>query len=107
MLSGSGPTARTTSPFGLEAAAAGAASAFGASPSFGATPARGGRDWSCLRSTDFTLSPSMYLAQSSAATRPKTTQSRSELPPRRLLPCTPPATSPAAYNPGMTFLPVL
>merc|ERR1719329_924584 len=107
MLSGSGPTARTTSPLGLEGTAAAGAASLDASPSFGATPARGGRDWSCFRSTDFTRSPSMYFAQSSAATRPKTTQSRSELPPRRLLPCTPPATSPAAYKPGMTFLPVL
>merc|ERR1711966_583814 len=46
--------------------------------------------------------PMMYLAAALPATRPKTTQSKSELPPRRLLPWTPPAISPAAYNPGIT-----
>merc|ERR1719231_602842 len=44
--------------------------------------------------------PNMYCAQNRPATRPNTTQSRSELPPRRLLPCTPPAASPATYKPG-------
>ena len=39
------------------------------------------------------------LDTESPATRPKTTQSRSELPPRRFLPWIPPATSPAAYRP--------
>jgi aspartate oxidase len=37
-----------------------------------------------------------HFAASLAVTRPKTTQSSRELPPSRLLPCTPPATSPAA-----------
>mmetsp|Transcript_2366 Transcript_2366/g.9832 ORF Transcript_2366/g.9832 Transcript_2366/m.9832 type:complete len:267 (-) Transcript_2366:1272-2072(-) len=36
----------------------------------------------------------------SPATRPNTTQSSSEFPPRRLRPWMPPATSPAAYSPG-------
>ena len=49
--------------------------------------------------TAFTLSPNMYFAQAALATRPKTTQSRREVLPNRLLPCTPPATSPAAYRP--------
>merc|ERR1719190_213341 len=40
--------------------------------------------------------PNIHLQAALAATRPKTTQSSSELPPKRLLPCTPPATSPAA-----------
>mmetsp|Transcript_29630 Transcript_29630/g.74647 ORF Transcript_29630/g.74647 Transcript_29630/m.74647 type:complete len:235 (+) Transcript_29630:986-1690(+) len=51
----------------------------------------------------FTSLPSMYWAQALPATRPKTTQSNREFPPSRLLPCTPPATSPAAYKPGMAF----
>ncbi|CAB4697846.1 unannotated protein [freshwater metagenome] len=34
------------------------------------------------------------------ARRPKTNKSDSELPPRRLDPCIPPATSPAANSPG-------
>jgi hypothetical protein len=34
------------------------------------------------------------------ARRPKTIRSHSELPPRRLEPCMPPATSPAAKRPG-------
>merc|ERR1719188_1768429 len=42
------------------------------------------------------FAPNIHLQAAWAATRPKTTQSSSELPPRRLLPCTPPATSPAA-----------
>ena len=46
----------------------------------------------------FALSPNMYIAQAAPATRPKTTQSRRELPPNRLLPCASPATSPAAYR---------
>ena len=40
---------------------------------------------------NFPSLPNMYFAQFLPATRPKTTQSRSEFPPRRLLPCTPPA----------------
>merc|ERR1712050_666140 len=48
-------------------------------------------------------SPNIHLQAAFAATRPKTTQSRRELPPRRLFPWTPPATSPAAYRPGITF----
>ena len=34
------------------------------------------------------------------ARRPKTSRSDSELPPSRLAPCMPPATSPAANSPG-------
>merc|ERR1719346_679057 len=48
------------------------------------------------------LSPNIHLQAAFAATRPKTTQSRRELPPKRLFPWTPPATSPAAYSPGIT-----
>merc|ERR1719379_3390674 len=55
---------------------------------------------------NFPVLPNMYVAQCRPATRPKTTQSSSELPPRRLLPWTPPAASPATYNPG-TALPFL
>mmetsp|Transcript_65422 Transcript_65422/g.191450 ORF Transcript_65422/g.191450 Transcript_65422/m.191450 type:complete len:251 (-) Transcript_65422:445-1197(-) len=51
---------------------------------------------SSAREVSFMLSPNMYLVHALPATRPKTTQSNKELPPRRLLPCTPPATSPAA-----------
>ena len=40
----------------------------------------------------FKSEPNMYWAAALPATRPKTTQSKSELPPKRLLPCTPPAT---------------
>merc|ERR1712107_98154 len=47
--------------------------------------------------------PNIHLQAALAATRPKTTQSRSELPPRRLFPCTPTATSPAAYKPGIAL----
>merc|ERR1719492_498398 len=47
--------------------------------------------------------PKMYLHAALPATRPKTTQSNKELPPKRLLPCTPPAISPAAYSPLMGF----
>merc|ERR1712003_568154 len=50
-----------------------------------------------------TILPFMHCTQCLPATRPKTTQSNNELPPRRLLPCTPPATSPAAYRPGIFF----
>eukprot|EP00438_Fugacium_kawagutii_P006679 Skav219091 [mRNA] locus=scaffold1574:117257:118510:- [translate_table: standard] len=53
------------------------------------------------RSTSFMSAPNMYLAAALPATRPKTTQSNRELPPKRLLPWTPPATSPAAYKPGI------
>merc|ERR1719198_1666803 len=49
-----------------------------------------------LREVGFTSAPIMYLAQCLPLTRPKTTQSRREFPPRRLFPWTPPATSPAA-----------
>jgi hypothetical protein len=42
-----------------------------------------------------------YCAALAPATRPNTTQSSSELPPRRLRPWMPPATSPAAKSPGM------
>merc|ERR1711997_882856 len=48
------------------------------------------------REVSLMSSPSMYFAHAFPATRPNTTQSRSEFPPRRLFPCTPPATSPAA-----------
>merc|ERR1719382_197113 len=58
-----------------------------------------------LRLTGLQSAPSMYLVAARPATRPKTTQSSSELPPRRLFPCTPPATSPAAYNPLITLPP--
>merc|ERR1712023_155576 len=51
------------------------------------------------------LAPKVYFTAALAATRPKTTQSSKELPPRRLLPCTPPAISPAAYKPGI-FVPL-
>ena len=51
---------------------------------------------SSLRSMFLNLSPSMYFAQWFPATRPETTQSKRELPPKRLLPWTPPATSPGA-----------
>merc|ERR1712159_713203 len=51
--------------------------------------------------------PDMYLEAARPATRPKTTQSRSELPPRRLFPCTPPAASPATYKPGKAFPPLM
>merc|ERR1711972_39244 len=47
--------------------------------------------------------PNIHLQAALAATRPETTQSSKELPPRRLLPCTPPATSPAAYRPGIAL----
>merc|ERR1712203_436205 len=40
-----------------------------------------------------------YLAALRPETRPKTTQSNKELPPKRLFPWTPPIASPAAYNP--------
>ena len=42
--------------------------------------------------SSFKSEPNMYWAAALPATRPKTTQSKSELPPKRLLPCTPPAT---------------
>ena len=42
-----------------------------------------------------------YEQAVSPATRPNTTHPRSEEPPRRLAPWTPPAHSPAAYNPGI------
>jgi len=51
----------------------------------------------------FIFEPSMHLAACLPATRPNTTQSSKELPPRRLFPWTPPATSPAAYNPLIAF----
>merc|ERR1719254_241242 len=47
------------------------------------------------------FAPNIHLQAALAATRPKTTQSSSELPPRRLLPCTPPMHSPAQKRPGM------
>merc|ERR1712226_1309746 len=56
-----------------------------------------------IKETSLMLEPNMYLAQCLPATRPNTTQSNKELPPKRLLPCTPPATSPAAYKPGMAL----
>ena len=43
-----------------------------------------------------------YLAHATPATRPNTTQSKSEIPSIRL-PCKFPATSPAAYRPGTGF----
>merc|ERR1712045_2458 len=51
---------------------------------------------SVMSEVSLTPAPSMYFAQCLPATRPNTTQSSKEFPPRRLLPCTPPATSPAA-----------
>merc|ERR1719379_2123939 len=45
--------------------------------------------------------PNVYLHAALPATRPKTTQSNKELPPRRLFPWMPPATSPAQYRPGI------
>jgi len=56
--------------------------------------------------TSFMSAPSMYRQQAWPATRPNTTQSNRELPPRRLFPWTPPATSPAAYRPGMALPPL-
>eukprot|EP00438_Fugacium_kawagutii_P021097 Skav205920 [mRNA] locus=scaffold123:789634:789903:- [translate_table: standard] len=50
--------------------------------------------------------PKVNLHAAFPATRPKTTQSSSELPPKRLLPWMPPAASPATYKPGIT-LPLL
>ncbi len=41
-----------------------------------------------------------YSAAYSPARRPKTSRSDRELPPSRLEPCIPPATSPAANSPG-------
>jgi len=49
--------------------------------------------------------PWVYMHAAFPATRPKTTQSSNELPPRRLFPWMPPAISPAAYRPGI--LPLL
>ena len=52
-----------------------------------------------LRSTrteDFRYLPSAYFAACSPARRPNTTVSATAFPPRRLKPCTPPVTSPAA-----------
>merc|ERR1719412_1657041 len=43
-----------------------------------------------------------YLAALRPDTRPKTTQSNKELPPSLLLPCIPPAASPAEYRPPTT-----
>lgn len=43
--------------------------------------------------------PRRHLTAAFPATRPNTTQSRRELPPRRLLPWIPPAASPATYRP--------
>lgn len=48
---------------------------------------------------------SKYAAALSPATRPNTTHPNNDEPPRRFAPCTPPATSPAANNPGMGLLP--
>merc|ERR1712203_908978 len=53
------------------------------------------RNWSCA--------PNIHLQAALPATRPTTTQSNKELPPRRLLPWTPPAISPAAYRPGIAL----
>merc|ERR1719330_1851013 len=55
------------------------------------------------REVSFISEPNMYSAACRPETRPKTTQSSNELPPKRLLPWIPPATSPAAYNPLMGF----
>merc|ERR1712072_1077752 len=55
---------------------------------------------------DPALTAVQYLAALRPETRPKTTQSRRELPPRRFLPCTPPMASPATKRPGTTLLSV-
>mmetsp|Transcript_1119 Transcript_1119/g.2448 ORF Transcript_1119/g.2448 Transcript_1119/m.2448 type:complete len:201 (-) Transcript_1119:1013-1615(-) len=55
---------------------------------------------SCTWSSD--LSSSCFAAVA-PETRPYTTQSRSEFPPRRLRPWMPPATSPAAVRPSITL----
>lgn len=47
------------------------------------------------------LGRSRYFAASSPASRPNTTQSNSELPPRRFRPWMPPTTSPAAQSPAI------
>lgn len=44
--------------------------------------------------------PAAYSAACSPARRPNTSRSERELPPSRLEPCIPPATSPAANRPG-------
>ena len=51
-----------------------------------------------LTATGFALFT--YSAAPIPARRPNTSKSESELPPRRLEPCIPPATSPAANKPG-------
>ena len=46
------------------------------------------------------VSAAAYSAACSPARRPNTSRSERELPPSRLEPCIPPATSPAANRPG-------
>merc|ERR1719375_2656102 len=53
---------------------------------------------------DFAATVVQYFTALRPETRPKTTQSRRELPPRRLVPWTPPIASPATNRPGMTLL---
>ena len=50
------------------------------------------------------LSPCRQTCTWHTDTRPKTTQSNRECAPGRLLPCTPPATSPAAWRPAIAKL---
>mmetsp|Transcript_23652 Transcript_23652/g.53902 ORF Transcript_23652/g.53902 Transcript_23652/m.53902 type:complete len:211 (+) Transcript_23652:214-846(+) len=90
-------------PAAAGAAAVPAAGEAAAPPVAAAGFATGSAPARSFKATVFMSAPSMYSAHALPATRPKATQSSKEEPPRRLLPWTPPATSPAAYKPGITL----